>query len=79
MATIPLSQALWSRFTSPGILWLGLGLCGTSCFTWGNISTLYIGVVPAVTDGSEENDLSVGKSVGKLSFRKSEPPPSGLI
>jgi len=49
---------------SPGIMWLGVGISGTSCFAWGNISELYTGVIPAITNGIKENDLTISKAVG---------------
>ena len=48
------------------MVWLGLGICGSSYFSWGNISALHVGIMPAITNGLEENDISIGKAVGKL-------------
>jgi len=63
MSSVPISQALWNQLMSPGVMWLGIGLSGTSCFAWGNISALYVGVAPAITNGIKENDLSISKAV----------------
>jgi hypothetical protein len=64
MSSVPVSQALWNQLMSPGVMWLGVGISGASCFAWGNISALYVGVIPAITNGTKENDLSIGKAVG---------------